>query len=59
MPADKTSNYYATDVDVHDDLLKREIEKHYKKGPPRLIDDFNREDKAVADELGLLGTLFS
>ena len=30
------------------------VEKEYKKAPVHIIDKYNKEDKAVASELGLL-----
>ena len=53
IPADKTSNFYGMEVDQHKELLKRNIEKECKKGPDDLIDSFDREDKAVAEDLDI------
>ena len=54
IKADKTSNHYKVSNDENKTLLKREIEKGYKKGPQDIIAKNDRDDKALADELGIL-----
>ena len=53
IPADKTNNYYGMEVGQYKELLKRNIEKEFKRGPDDLIDSFDREDKEVAEELDI------
>ena len=53
IPADKTSNYYGMEVEQHKELLKRNIEKEYKRGPEDLIETFDKEDKEVAEDLDI------
>ena len=53
IAADKTRNFYKMDVDPYRALLKKNVEKECKRGPEDLIDTFNKEDKAVAEELGI------
>ena len=53
ISADKTSNFYKVESGGYKTLLKRNVEKECKKGPDNLIDNFNREDKAVAEDLDI------
>ena len=53
IPADKTSNYYGMEVEQHKELLKRNIENEYKRGPEDLIETFDKEDKEVAEDLDI------
>ena len=53
VPADKTSNFYKTEVGDYRTLLRRNVEAECKRGPPDLISNFDKEDKAVAQELDI------
>ena len=53
IAADKTRNFYKTEVADYRTLLKRNVEKECKRGPDDLIDTFNKEDKTVAEELDI------
>ena len=51
VPADKTSNFYLTEVDTYNILLQRNVEAECKRGPQDLVTTYDKEDKAVAEEL--------
>ena len=57
IAADKTSNHYKVEAGKHKSLLKRNIESDYKKGPSEIVDNYDRDDKVVAGELGILDRL--
>ena len=51
VPADKTSNFYLTEVAQYNTLLQRSVEAECKRGPQDLVTTYDKEDKAVAEEL--------
>ena len=51
VPADKTSNFYLTEVAQYNALLQRNVEAECKWGPQDLVTTYDKEDKAVAEEL--------
>ena len=53
VPADKTSNFYKTEVETYNILLQRNVEAECKRGPQDLISTYDREDKALAEELDI------
>ena len=53
VPADKTSNFYKMEVPQYNILLQRNVEAECKRGPQDLVTTYDREDKAVAEELDI------
>ena len=51
--ADKTSNIYKMTPQEHNKLLKENVTKTYKKGPPKLETSINLEVKCIATNLDL------
>lgn len=53
VPADKTTNFYKVNPDKYNKLLQDNITKDYKKAPPTMEKDINKEDKRIATNLQL------
>ena len=54
IAADKTRNFYLTDPEQYEILLKRSIEKECKKGRNDLLSTFDKEDKKSAEDLEII-----
>ena len=54
IPADKTRNFYYTEPEQYETLLKRSIEKECKKGQNDLLSTFDKEDKKCAEDLQII-----
>ena len=51
IAADKTTNHYYMNKEVHDDLLERSLNKDYKKANEAIVRDIIAGDKKIAEEL--------
>ena len=53
IAADKTTNFYKTDVHTYEDLLQKNITKHYKKITPDTTSAIEMKNKQIAEKLQL------
>lgn len=53
IPADKTTNFYRMTTDNYKSLLKKNIEKEYKKAPVDTVSEINNQAKDIARNLNL------
>ena len=51
IAADKTTNHYYMNKEVHDDLLERSLNKDYKKANEAIVRDIIAGDKKITEEL--------
>ncbi len=57
IPADKTTNFYRMTTDNYKSLLKKSIEKEYKKAPVDTASEINNQAKDIARNLNLSGRI--
>ena len=57
MRADKTTNYYQMQAKEYTSLLKKNVEKEYKKAPDDTEHSINLEAKHIANSLGITNRL--
>ena len=48
IPADKTTNFHRMTTDNYKSLLKKNIEKEYKKAPVDTVSEINNQAKDIA-----------
>ena len=53
IAADKTTNYYKVTKENHDELLKKHINKDYRKADEQTVKDITKVDKEIAAKLEL------
>jgi hypothetical protein len=53
IAADKTTNFYKVTKEKHDELLKKEINKDYKKTDETNVRNITKQDKEIASNLGI------
>ena len=53
IAADKTSNFYKVPRDKHEELLKKQINKDYKKSDQTTIKNITKKDKEIAANLDI------
>ena len=53
IAADKTTNYYKVTKENHDELLKKHINKDYRKADEQTVKDITKVDKEIAAKLKL------
>ena len=53
IAADKTNNYYSLKKDQYQALMKKNIQKNYKKVPKQHVDKLNKEDKKLSTKLDI------
>ena len=59
IAADKTTNLYKVTNDKHDELLKKQINKDYKKADEKTVKDITNVDKRIASKLELEDRVYS
>ena len=58
IKADKTNKYYKVDPEEYSELLKRDIEKGYKKSDEEAVNKVTKGDKKIAEDLKLEDRIF-
>lgn len=53
VPADKTTNYYSLEPNAYKALMRKAINKDYKKSDVDIKTDITREAKSITEELGI------
>ena len=51
IAADKTNNFYKVPKELHEELLKKQIQKDYKKTDESNVKDITKKDKVIASKL--------
>ena len=59
VKADKSNKYYKMDVEDYSQLIRRDINKEYKKGKENNVKDVTKGDKKIAEKLKLEDRIFS
>ena len=59
ISADKTTNFYKMDTNTYNELLKKQINKDYKKTNMEVVREVTKQDKEIVTKLDIEDRVYS